>query len=943
MVSRCLSVLLLCALAVLCAAQGPESWKAPALPAPDPQLPRLAAPLVVDGVLAEWDGAAVMPLRAAGDIIWSHAPHTWDGPVDASLALRLAWTPAGLAIGAEVFDDDICNDRTAEKSHEQDGIELFLDGRADGVRNVRWKDMTGAYQLCVRAPMPTAPATAYAQGQPDGKIAGLQIAAKRTKTGYVAELLVPWSAFPGFAAKPGVRFGVQVALDDYDRADGAAVHPFAMTYHGLPMWQAFWTEVTWRLVDAPVVDGNTVLEPAMRLDMPGVVADRAPVTVAVELCGGPAANTARFRLRLLDAAGAVRQERILRARPEPAPWNQVRRTSFAWMLPPVPDGYYTIQAAALARDGQALGQVSGAVLVTRTTMQGLLDRLGRFDVPKLAKADPFRAAAVCGAAAAIERVKRSLELRDLNGMGNNLREAAARLDVLETGKTADAGVCAALNLAADPQAQVAVEFPEENMAQVAFNWGAVPLAFARIVVAKDPKTALDPDPGYLFNGTVERVTVNGLPGTRPTVRFNYRSVALKDADPSGQVVALQTKWRAAYLLPMSRLAWLSVDAVAFAPTCPDAVRAAVTAVVKAPVVTLDEAIKKPRALIAGDVRALPGNPLKDYWVEAVDTQARPTTVLTVLANDRTITAYAATRPLAEQLVTWLAAGAPITPAQSDALRAAMLAQVPHTPAPLPAGCQLFAGDVHSHTFYSDGNSSPVGNLCEAVYAGLDYLVMSDHNTLDGARVARALLDTHRLAFPMVIGEEITTSWSHLNGYPLREFVDPGQPLAKITAAVHQQRGVIQWNHPGYPDSDFYKAQWPKRLAGSDLDAWEHLPALLDAWMADGTLPLLTGSTDTHSGTFDSPERTIIFAPAMTGEQLAEAIRRKRAAISDVNGAALIYGPADMVGAVWAALQDGAGMKAARAARITAALKDVDLMGLIRASQPRVVAPPKEAK
>jgi hypothetical protein len=187
-----------------------------------------------------------------------------------------------------------------------------------------------------------------------------------------------------------------------------------------------------------------------------------------------------------------------------------------------------------------------------------------------------------------------------------------------------------------------------------------------------------------------------------------------------------------------------------------------------------------------------------------------------------------------------------------------------------------------------------------------------------------------------VGDEITTGEWHMNAYPVQEAVAHGQPEEMIEAA-HAQGAVIQWNHPGYPmpRSDWTWESIDNALAGSGLDAWEHVPPRYEDWRAAGKLPTIVGSTDTHSATFGSGERTMIVAPGPQGEEVAEAIRSGRAAAVAPDGK-LFYGSEAMVTIAWAALAEAGALKAAAAQHLREALEDADLAGLLTDSPPRVV-------
>jgi hypothetical protein len=140
-------------------------------------------------------------------------------------------------------------------------------------------------------------------------------------------------------------------------------------------------------------------------------------------------------------------------------------------------------------------------------------------------------------------------------------------------------------------------------------------------------------------------------------------------------------------------------------------------------------------------------------------------------------------------------------------------------------------------------------------------------------------------------------------------------------------------------SDFALEHNKQPLTGTDIDAWEHIPPRYNEWKAAGILPAITGTTDTHSGTFDVTERTIVLAPGPTGRDVADAIRKKQVVALSFFRARFLYGPDEMTSLVWSALAEGSALKAAKAERIKAALKKADLAELLRISPSRPEVPP----
>ncbi len=126
------------------------------------------------------------------------------------------------------------------------------------------------------------------------------------------------------------------------------------------------------------------------------------------------------------------------------------------------------------------------------------------------------------------------------------------------------------------------------------------------------------------------------------------------------------------------------------------------------------------------------------------------------------------------------------------------------------------GDFHMHTGHSDASCDngvgqripcPVIRTLEAArHAGLDFIAITDHNTLSQAEATREL----QPAFPhlmLIPGEEVTTFHGHANVLGLSAPVDfqlgskrlPG--LGKLLDEVDAQGALLSINHPGQPSGE----------------------------------------------------------------------------------------------------------------------------------------------
>jgi hypothetical protein len=809
------------ALAILCAglAGGARSradaWTPPDLPQATIQLPRLSKPLVLDGDLKDWAGAVTVPVRYRSYMEAIQRQHEWRGPADAGMEFYCAWDADGVCLAALVTDDDVYNDRSDDLFWQQDCVEIFLDGRVGGAFMTA-PYSHGAYQILVRPPTAARPAGAWVKER-DGDIEGLRVAGRRTPTGYALEVLVPWSAFPDLSASPGAEIGLQCRLDDYDQRDGDLIAPMSMTYGGArDLWISPQHFIRWVLVDRPRAGADLALGPSVAVDMEGAFGHRKPLEVSVEFGRTLSTRVGSLTVSAVSLGGDVVFSRTIKPSRLPAPWHESLHGSVE-VPPELPaDGYYVIRVLVDDRAGHPLGTASRAVLYVGHVAQQFLARVEAVDLPHLAQAEPFRAAAYLGAGACLEKLKRAVELHDFKATVAAARELTGRLDVLEDGHPAagDQSLYDLLTLTANPEGQVVVEYLNDFTAVVTFYWGDLPITSATVT------------------------------------QFGTDAEAAAAVDPKATGTAMATAGK-----------WLI-------------------------------AVQSPSAQVA----------------------------------DRAVALVKACRPVA--------------PSDVDAMRRELVESLAPTaqPVAIAGDRRLFCGDLHMHTFYSDGRPSPVGLVLESMYCFMDFAAISDHNTIEGARVVRELLGRSRLAYPLIISEEITTPWAHLNAYPLKEVVSWELSPYDMIKAAHVQGAVIQWNHPAAVHSPWADDLLVRGIGDTALDAWEHVPPAYDAWKKEGGLPVITGTTDTHDGTFtNAPERTIVLAPTPEGDDIAEAVRSGHAVALAWKARDFLYGADDMVAAVWSALAEGRALKNSKADQLRHLFREADLSALLRVSQPATVS------
>ncbi|MGI8422756.1 MAG: CehA/McbA family metallohydrolase [Chloroflexota bacterium] len=181
------------------------------------------------------------------------------------------------------------------------------------------------------------------------------------------------------------------------------------------------------------------------------------------------------------------------------------------------------------------------------------------------------------------------------------------------------------------------------------------------------------------------------------------------------------------------------------------------------------------------------------------------------------------------------------------------------------------GDLHVHSNHSDGRWS-IDDLVQHVRLHrLDFLALTDHNTISGRTALRRALADAALSPLLIDGMELTTFWGHANALGVSEWIDwrvrgpagqGGDGMTTVQSAagqVHGLGGLFVVNHPrsaGYPwctgcrweygdetleyaDAiEVLNGAWPRKQNKDALALW-------DRWLNEGYRIPATAGTDSH--------------------------------------------------------------------------------------------------
>jgi len=106
-------------------------------------------------------------------------------------------------------------------------------------------------------------------------------------------------------------------------------------------------------------------------------------------------------------------------------------------------------------------------------------------------------------------------------------------------------------------------------------------------------------------------------------------------------------------------------------------------------------------------------------------------------------------------------------------------------------CNLLYIEFHSHTHASkDSLTSPADLIAAARLKGIDRLIITDHNTIAGARAAQAL-DSELV----IVGEEIMTTHGEILAAFVTEEIPPHLSPAETIRRLKGQGAFISVSHP----------------------------------------------------------------------------------------------------------------------------------------------------
>ena len=199
----------------------------------------------------------------------------------------------------------------------------------------------------------------------------------------------------------------------------------------------------------------------------------------------------------------------------------------------------------------------------------------------------------------------------------------------------------------------------------------------------------------------------------------------------------------------------------------------------------------------------------------------------------------------------------------------------------------YSGALHLHTTHSDGSLGPAAVAEAAGAAGLDFIVITDHNNTAHTREAMPPSPLH------IAGEEVTTPGGHASVWGLPEGAwidfrvspkDPGAAAA-INGLVEQAHRAGALFGISHPSDNCSGCSWEHAVpeAVDAIEIWQNEKAPRDRQMALWDRLLRAGRRVTAVGVSDwhrLPSRidtaaVRVFAPQLTEPAILDGIRQHR--------------------------------------------------------------------
>ncbi|MBV9207120.1 MAG: CehA/McbA family metallohydrolase, partial [Actinobacteria bacterium] len=219
--------------------------------------------------------------------------------------------------------------------------------------------------------------------------------------------------------------------------------------------------------------------------------------------------------------------------------------------------------------------------------------------------------------------------------------------------------------------------------------------------------------------------------------------------------------------------------------------------------------------------------------------------------------------------------------------------------PARAGRRWLAGDLHTHTVHSDGVLTVAELAALAAGRGLDFLAVTDHNTV--SHHAELPAAARRYGIILLPGQEVTTDGGHAGALGDVGWIDFRTEPDDWLAATEAAGGLLSVNHP-FAGTVSWTRPMRRRPPLVELWHWSWLDRRwttpLSWWLAWDATAIPVGGSDWHRPGADAPPGRPTTWVECAGDEPAavlDGLRAGRVALSaERDGPALLRHDGDLV-------------------------------------------------
>jgi hypothetical protein len=173
--------------------------------------------------------------------------------------------------------------------------------------------------------------------------------------------------------------------------------------------------------------------------------------------------------------------------------------------------------------------------------------------------------------------------------------------------------------------------------------------------------------------------------------------------------------------------------------------------------------------------------------------------------------------------------------------------------PAAPGRTWLAGDLHAHTVHSDGAMTVPELAAHAVSRGLDFVAVTDHNTVSHHRELPSASAAYGIT--LIPGQEVTTPRGHAGVLGDTGWIDFRSPADSWLAAAERGGGLMSVNHPFAGDVSWLHSM-ARRPPLLEVWHWSWLDPTwttpLSWWQAWDPSAIPVGGSDWHRPGSDAP-------------------------------------------------------------------------------------------